>query len=63
VTRQMAAAGDYSVPEISTVGMSEEEVRRRKIPHECGVARFRETLCAPGGSACRAGDVAAREMP
>ena len=35
--------GIYSVPEISTVGMSEEEVRRRKIPYECGVARFRET--------------------
>jgi NAD(P) transhydrogenase len=35
--------GIYSVPEISTVGMSEEEVRRRGIPYECGVARFRET--------------------
>jgi NAD(P) transhydrogenase len=35
--------GIYSVPEISTVGMSEEEVRRRAIPYECGVARFRET--------------------
>ena len=35
--------GIYSVPEISTVGMSEEEVRRREIPYECGVARFRET--------------------
>ena len=35
--------GIYSVPEISTVGMSEEEVRRRKIPYECGVAHFRET--------------------
>jgi NAD(P) transhydrogenase len=35
--------GIYSVPEISTVGMSEEEVRRRDIPYECGVARFRET--------------------
>jgi NAD(P) transhydrogenase len=31
------------VPEISTVGMSEEEVRKRGIPYECGVARFRET--------------------
>ena len=28
--------GIYSVPEISTVGMSEEEVRRRNIPYECG---------------------------
>jgi NAD(P) transhydrogenase len=35
--------GVYSVPEISTVGMSEEEVRVRGIPYECGVARFRET--------------------
>ncbi|WP_284944212.1 Si-specific NAD(P)(+) transhydrogenase [Acidisoma cladoniae] len=35
--------GIYSVPEISTVGMSEEEVRRRAIPYECGIARFRET--------------------
>ncbi len=35
--------GIYSVPEISTVGMTEEEVRARAIPYECGVARFRET--------------------
>ena len=35
--------GIYSVPEISTVGMTEEEVRSRAIPYECGVARFRET--------------------
>jgi len=35
--------GIYSVPEMSTVGMSEEEVRRREIPYECGIARFRET--------------------
>ncbi|WP_062017130.1 Si-specific NAD(P)(+) transhydrogenase [Aureimonas sp. AU4] len=35
--------GIYSVPEMSTVGMSEEEVRRRAIPYEVGVARFRET--------------------
>jgi len=35
--------GIYSVPEISTVGMTEEEVRERAIPYECGVARFRET--------------------
>jgi NAD(P) transhydrogenase len=35
--------GIYAVPEISTVGMSEEEVRRRHIPYECGIARFRET--------------------
>lgn len=35
--------GIYSVPEISTVGMSEQAVRDRKIPYECGIARFRET--------------------
>jgi NAD(P) transhydrogenase len=35
--------GIYSVPEISTVGMSEEEVRAKGIPCECGIARFRET--------------------
>ncbi|MEM7223874.1 MAG: Si-specific NAD(P)(+) transhydrogenase [Pseudomonadota bacterium] len=35
--------GIYAVPEISTVGMSEEEVQARGIPYECGVARFRET--------------------
>ncbi len=35
--------GIYSVPEISTIGMTEEEVRERGIPYECGVARFRET--------------------
>ena len=35
--------GIYSVPEISMVGMAEEEVRAKDIPYECGVARFRET--------------------
>ncbi len=35
--------GIYAVPEISTVGLSEEEVRTRKIPYETGIARFRET--------------------
>ncbi len=35
--------GIYSVPEISTVGMTEEEVREHGIPYECGIARFRET--------------------
>lgn len=35
--------GIYSVPEISTVGMSEEDVKARAIPYEIGVARFRET--------------------
>lgn len=35
--------GIYSVPEISTVGLTEEEVRERGIAYECGIARFRET--------------------
>ena len=35
--------GIYSVPEISTCGMSEEEVKERGIPYEVGIARFRET--------------------
>jgi NAD(P) transhydrogenase len=35
--------GIYSVPEISTVGMTEEEVREKRIPYETGIARFRET--------------------
>lgn len=35
--------GIYSVPEISTCGMSEEEMQARGIPYEIGVARFRET--------------------
>ena len=35
--------GIYSVPEISMVGMTEEDVQKRGIPYEVGVARFRET--------------------
>ncbi|MEL6573843.1 MAG: Si-specific NAD(P)(+) transhydrogenase [Pseudomonadota bacterium] len=35
--------GIYSVPEMSTIGMTEEEVRERDIGYECGIARFRET--------------------
>lgn len=35
--------GIYSVPEISTCGMSEEEAQDRGIPYEVGIARFRET--------------------
>tara|TARA_B110001450_G_scaffold49824_1_gene46422 strand:+ start:13 stop:1437 length:1425 start_codon:yes stop_codon:yes gene_type:complete len=35
--------GIYSVPEISTCGMSEEDIQKRNIPYEVGVARFRET--------------------
>jgi len=35
--------GIYAVPEISTVGQSEEQVREAGLPYEVGVARFRET--------------------
>ncbi len=35
--------GIYSVPEMSTIGMTEEQVREKAIPYECGIARFRET--------------------
>ena len=35
--------GIYAVPEISTVGLSEEQVRETGVAYECGVARFRET--------------------
>jgi NAD(P) transhydrogenase len=35
--------GIYAVPEISTVGISEEEAKRQRIPYESGIARFRET--------------------
>ncbi len=35
--------GIYSVPEMSVIGKSEEEVVKAAIRHEIGVARFRET--------------------
>ena len=35
--------GIYAVPEISTVGQSEEQVRETGTAYEVGVARFRET--------------------
>lgn len=35
--------GIYAVPEISTVGLTEEDCRARKIGYEVGIARFRET--------------------
>jgi NAD(P) transhydrogenase len=35
--------GIYAVPEISTVGQSEEQVRESGVSYECGIARFRET--------------------
>ncbi len=35
--------GIYAVPELSTIGMTEEEARAKTIPYETGIARFRET--------------------
>jgi NAD(P) transhydrogenase len=35
--------GIYSVPELSTVGLTEEQAREKGIAYETGVARFRET--------------------
>ncbi len=35
--------GIYAVPEMSSVGMSEEEVIKRKIPYEVGMMQMRET--------------------
>lgn len=35
--------GVYSVPELSCVGLSEEDARKSGLSYECGVARFRET--------------------
>jgi NAD(P) transhydrogenase len=34
--------GIYSIPEISYVGMNEEEATQREIPYETGLARYRE---------------------
>lgn len=34
--------GIYSIPEISYVGMNEEELTQREIPYESGLARYRE---------------------
>ena len=35
--------GIYAVPELSSVGITEEEARARGAPYECGIARFGET--------------------
>ncbi len=37
--------GIYAVPELSSVGLTEEQVRASGAPYECGIARFRETSC------------------
>jgi NAD(P) transhydrogenase len=34
--------GVYAIPEISMVGLTEEELTRNKVPYETGIARFRE---------------------
>jgi NAD(P) transhydrogenase len=35
--------GIYAVPELSTIGLTEEQARSKRIAYETGVARFRET--------------------
>jgi len=35
--------GIYAVPEISTIGLTEQQVRAQGTPYENGIARFRET--------------------
>ncbi len=35
--------GIYAVPEISTIGLSEQDAREKGHAYECGIARFRET--------------------
>ncbi len=35
--------GIYAVPELSSVGLTEEEVREKGMAYDCGIARFRET--------------------
>ena len=34
--------GIYSIPEISMVGQTEEELTKQKVPYETGIARFNE---------------------
>lgn len=35
--------GIYSVPEIAMIGLTEQELRDKKVKYECGIARLRET--------------------
>lgn len=37
--------GIYSIPEISMVGSTEEELTKQKVPYETGIARFNEIAC------------------
>lgn len=39
----MCVDGIYTIPEISLIGMSEQELTKQKIPYEIGVAKFEET--------------------
>ncbi|MCK5092337.1 MAG: Si-specific NAD(P)(+) transhydrogenase [Gammaproteobacteria bacterium] len=43
IQQQFFPFGIYAVPEISTIGMNEQELTEKKIPYETGVARIRET--------------------
>ena len=43
VAGQCYPIGIYAVPELSSVGETEEEVRARGAAYECGIARLRET--------------------
>ncbi len=42
-TRQAFPYGIYAVPEMSTIGATEDELRQSGVCFECGIARFRET--------------------
>ena len=35
--------GIYSVPEISTIGLTEQDLKEQGVSYECGIARMRET--------------------
>jgi NAD(P) transhydrogenase len=40
---ELLPIGIYSIPELSMVGKTEEELTELQVPYECGVARYRET--------------------
>jgi NAD(P) transhydrogenase len=42
VTELPLPYGIYAIPEISYVGMNEEELTKQEIPYETGIARYRE---------------------
>ena len=42
VKAQLLPFGIYTIPEMSMVGPTEEELARRQIPYEVGIARYRE---------------------